>query len=73
MEIQCKPRPLTCHNTETDQDNRIILSNESKLENQHTRMTLGTLNWVYKPSDHPMVIGPWLSLLVIPVARPMAS
>ena len=27
-------------------------------ENQHTRMTLGTLSWVYKPSDYLMVIGP---------------
>ena len=24
----------------------------SKLENQHTRKTLGTLSWVYKPSDY---------------------
>ena len=30
----------------------------SNLENQHTRMTLGTLSWVYKPSDYLMVILP---------------
>ena len=41
----------------TAQDNRIILSKGSKWENQHTRMTLGTLSWVYKPSDYLMVIG----------------
>ena len=34
------------HNTETAQDNRIILFKGSKLENQHTRMTLGTMSWV---------------------------
>ena len=61
------------HNTEIAQDNRIILSKGSKLEKQHTRMTLGTLSWVYNPSNHPIVIGSRLSLLVIPVARPMAS
>ena len=65
--------PPHIHNTEIAQDNRIILSKESKLENQHTRMTLGTLSWVYKPSDHNIVIGSQLSLLVIPVARPTAS
>ena len=46
------------HRTETAKDNRTILSKGSKLENQHTRMTLGTLSWVYKPSDYLMVIGP---------------
>ena len=50
--------PPLIHHTETDQDNRIILSKGSKLENQHTRMTLGTLRWVYKLSDYLMVIGP---------------
>ena len=40
------------------QDNRIILFKGAKRENQHTRMTLGTLSWVYKPSDYLMVIGP---------------
>ena len=59
--------------TQIAQDNRIILSKGSKLENQHTRMTLGTPSQVYKPSDHPIVIGSQLSLLVIPVTRPMAS
>ena len=34
-----------------------ILSQGSKLENQHTRKTLGTLSWVYKPSDNPIVFG----------------
>ena len=46
------------HNTETAQDNRIILFKGSKLENQHTRKTLGTLSWIYKTSDYLMVIGP---------------
>ena len=45
------------HNTEIAQDKRIILFKGSKLENQHTRMTLRTLSWVYKPSDYLMVIG----------------
>ena len=45
-------------NTKIVQDNRIILSKGLKLEYQHTRMTLGTLSWVYKPSDYLMVIGP---------------
>ena len=61
------------HNTEIVQDKRIILPKGSKLENQHTRITLGTLSRVYKPSNHPIVIGSWLSLLVVPVARPTAS
>ena len=65
--------PPHIHNKEIAQENRIILSKGSKLENQHTRMTLGTLSWVYKPSDHPIVIGSQLSLLVVPVARPTAS
>ena len=61
------------HNTEIAQDNKMILAKGSKLENQHTRMTLGTPSWVYKPSYHPIVIGPQLSLLVVPVTRPTAS
>ena len=61
------------HNTEIAQDNRIILSKGSKLKNQHTRMTLGTPSWVYKSSDHPIVIGSWLSVLVVPVVRPTTS
>ena len=65
--------PPHIHNMEIAQDKRIILSKGSKLENQHTRMTLGTLSWVYKPSDHPIVIRSQLSLLVVPVARPTAS
>ena len=65
--------PPHIHNMKIAQDNRIILSKGLKLENQHTRMTLGTLSWVYKPSDHSIVIGTRLSLLVIPVARPTAS
>ena len=64
--------PHIC-NTKITQDSRIILAKGSKLENQHTRRTLGTLSWVYKPSDYLMVIGSQLSLLVVPVARPMAS
>ena len=44
-------------NTKITQDSRIILATGLKLENQHTRRTLGTLSWVYKPSDYPRVIG----------------
>ena len=50
--------PPHIHNTEIAQDNRIILFKGSKLENQHTRMTVGTLSWVFKPSDYLMDIGP---------------
>ena len=35
-----------------------MLFKGSKLENQHTRKTLGTLSWVYKTSDYLRVIGP---------------
>ena len=61
------------HNTEIVQDNRIILPKGSKLENQHTRITLEKQSRVYKPTNHPIVIRSWLSLLVVPVARPMAT
>ena len=69
--MQATPHHL--HKAETHQDKRIILYEGSKLENQHTRKILGTLSWVYKPSDNPIMIGPWLSVLVVPVARPMHS
>ena len=65
--------PSHTQHENSSRDNRIILSKGLKLENQHTRMTLGTLSWVYKPSDYLMVIGSRLSLLVVPVARPTAS
>ena len=39
------------HKAKIRQDKRIILYGGSKLENQHTRKTLGMLSWVYKPSD----------------------
>ena len=65
--------PPHIHNTEIAQDKRIILAKGSKLENQHTRITLGTPSWVYKPSNHLIVIGSQLSLLVVIVARPTAS
>ena len=55
--------PPHIHNREIAQDNRIILSKGSKLENQHTRMTLGTLSWVYKPSDHPY--SDWIPALLV--------
>ena len=42
-------------------------------KNQHTRMTLRTPRWVYKPGNHPIVIRSQLSLLVVPVARSTAS
>ena len=45
------------HKAEICEDKRNILFKGSKLENQDTRKTLGTLSWVYKPSDYPMVIG----------------
>ena len=60
-------------NTKIMQDSRIILAKGLKLENQHTRRTLGTSSWVYKPSDYPMVIGSQLSLLVVPVTRPTSG
>ena len=65
--------PPHIHHTEKAQDNRIILSKGSKLENQHTRMTLGTLSWVYKPSDYPMVIGPGSPCWSYQSQRPTAS
>ena len=34
------------HKAEIHQDKRIILYEGSKLGNQHTRKTLGTLSWV---------------------------
>ena len=55
--------PPHIYNTKITQDSRTILATGLKRENQHTRRTLGTLSWVYKPSDYPMVIGPWLSLV----------
>ena len=45
------------HNAEIRQDSKTILFRGSKLENQHTRKTRGTLSWVYKPSNNPIVIG----------------
>ena len=50
--------PPHIHNMKIAQDNRTILSKGSKLENRYTRMTLGILSWVYKPSDYLIVIGP---------------
>ena len=47
--------PPHIHKAEIHQDSRTILFQGSKLENQHTRKTLGTLSWVYKPSDNPIV------------------
>ena len=59
MEIKLRPPPPPphIHKAEICQDNRIILYEGVKLENQHTRKILGTLSWVYKPSDYSMVIG----------------
>ena len=42
---------------EIRQDSKTILSQGSKLEKQHTRKTLGTLSWAYKPSENPIVFG----------------
>ena len=61
------------HKARTRQDRRIILYEGLKLENQHTRKTLGTLSWIYKPSENLTVIGPRLSVLVVLVARPASS
>ena len=65
--------PPHIHHTEKAQDKRIILSKGLKLENQHTRMTLGTLSWVYKPSDCLIVIGPGSPCWSYQLQRPMAS
>ena len=40
---------------EVCQDSKTILYQGLKLENQHTRKSLGTLGWVYKPSNNSMV------------------
>ena len=69
--MQTMPHHL--HKAKTHQDRRIILYEGSRLENQHTRKTLGTLSWVYKPSNNLTVIGPKLSVLVVSVARPASS
>ena len=50
--------PPNIHKAETRQDNKTILYQGQRLENQHTRKTLGTLSWVYKPSNHPVENGP---------------
>ena len=61
------------HKAEIHQDKRIILYEGLKLENQHTRKTLGTLSWVYKPSNYPRVIRWQQSLLVVSVTRPASN
>ena len=49
--------PPHIHKAEIRQDSKTILSQGSKSEKQHTRKTLGTLSWVYKPSNNPIVFG----------------
>ena len=49
--------PPHIHKAEICQDSKTILSQGSKLENQHPRKTLRTLSWVYKPSNNPIVFG----------------
>ena len=49
--------PPHIHKAEIRQNSKTILFQGSKLENQHTRKTLGTLSWVYKPSNNPIVFG----------------
>ena len=39
------------------QDSKASLFQGSKQEDQHTRKTFGTLSWVYKPSNKPIVFG----------------
>ena len=45
------------HNAKIRQNRKTFLFQGLKLEDQHTRKTLGTLSWVYKPSNNPIVIG----------------
>ena len=49
--------PPPIHKAERRQDSKTILFQGLKLENQHTRKTLGTLSWVYMPSDNAIVFG----------------
>ena len=49
--------PPHIHKAEISQDSKTILFQGLKLEDQHTKKTLGTLSWVYKPSDNPIVFG----------------
>ena len=49
--------PPHIHKAEIHQDSKTILSQGSKREKQHTRKTLGTLSWVYKPSNNSIVFG----------------
>ena len=49
--------PPHIHKAELHQNSKTILSQVSKSEKQHTRKTLGTLSWVYKASDNPIVFG----------------
>ena len=49
--------PPHIYNAEVRQDSKTILFQGSKPEDQHTRKILGTLSWVYKPSNNPIVIG----------------
>ena len=45
------------HNAAIRQDSKTSLFQGSKPEDQHTRKTLGTPSWVYKPSNNPIVFG----------------
>ena len=49
--------PPHIHKAELHQDSKTILFQGLNSEKQHTRKTLGTLSWVYKPSDNPIVFG----------------
>ena len=54
---QVKTMPPHIHNAVICQDSKTSLFKGSKQEDQHTRKTLETLRWVYKPSDNPIVSG----------------
>ena len=49
--------PPHIHNAIICQDSKTSLFQGSKQEDQHTRKTLETLSWVYKPSNNPIVSG----------------
>ena len=48
---------LHIHNAAIHQDSKTSLFQGSKQEDHHTRKTLGTLSWVYKPGNNPIVFG----------------
>ena len=49
--------PPHIHNAAIHQDSKTSLFQGSQQEDQHIRKALGTLSWVYKPGDNPIVFG----------------